>query len=134
MPQISCFMHPQSLQLHQTIDNIAAVQSSRSVLVPQLMWLLAAAARDCPAAQAAALAEGLPLLLGRILVASNTASSSSSSNSSQLGRSADLDASGGGQGVPSDSAALQVACCGALESLLEGCTAAQVRLVSLCCL
>ena len=104
------------------------MQSSKSALVPQLMSLLAAAVRDTLAAQLAALAEGVPLLLGRMLAASSNSSSSSSTPPGKGGSGADPGGAGGStQDVSSDAATLQIACCGALEALLDGCAAAQVR-------
>lgn len=88
------------------------------------MWLLAAAVRDTPAAQLAALADGVPLLLGRILNAS-------ADTGCMGGPGTDTSPSKGAQNeeeVLTGTAELQIACCSALEALLDGCTAVQVCL------
>lgn len=92
------------------------------------MWLLAAAVRDTPPAQLASLSDGLPLLLGRILNASVAPSSPPSAGSATGKPGASL---GDECEVPSDHVELQIACCGALEALLDGCTAVQVRFLFL---
>lgn len=73
---------------------------------PQLLLLLAAACQGNPAAQAAAVGEGAPLLVGRILEGA------------------------GEEARSSDVVELQRCCCSALAALLHDCTKAQVWLVA----
>lgn len=70
---------------------------------PPLFLLLALAARGNPPAQTAAVAEGAPLLAGRVLDSAIAEARSS------------------------DVVELQRCCCLALEALLEGCPRAQVH-------
>lgn len=70
---------------------------------PPLFLLLALAAHGNPPAQMAAVAEGAPLLAGRVLDSAIAEARSS------------------------DVVELQRCCCLALEALLEGCPRAQVR-------
>jgi hypothetical protein len=100
------------------------LQYSRSAFLPQLVWLLAAAVRDTATAQLAALSEGVPLLLGRILDAASVMGSGSAEVVAAADQIEESD-------VPGDVAELKIACCGALEALLAGCTAVQVCIHSL---
>jgi hypothetical protein len=79
-----------------------SLQGSSSPMLPVIANLLAEAVRNTYDARLAAVASGAPLLLGRMLEASE-------------------------QAVSSDGAELQRCCCWALEAILQDCPDAQVR-------
>eukprot|EP00892_Ulva_mutabilis_P011206 jgi/Ulvmu1/8458/UM043_0038.1 len=91
--------------VHVLMQLLRDLKGMGAPVQPQLLLLLGEACRGNPAAQAAAVAEGAPLLVGRILEAA------------------------GDEARSSDVVELQRCCCTALAALLDGCTKAQASIV-----